>query len=73
MKEPRFTTVIDASGPNGYLMTILGAATVLMKQLNVDPLDIYTMRERVMDAKSYAEALAVIREWFPVDTGDGHA
>lgn len=72
MSEPRFTTVIDASGPNGNIMMIQGAARVLMKQLEVDPLDILDMSTRVMSAKSYAAALAVIREWFTVDTGENH-
>lgn len=69
---PRFSTVINATGPNGNIMAILGIARVRMKQLEVPPEDIMDMTARVMDAKTYADALAVVREWFRVDTGDHH-
>lgn len=70
---PRFSTVINATGSNGNINNILGIARVHMKQLEVPPEDIMDMTTRVMDAKTYAEALAVVLEWFNVDRGDRNA
>lgn len=67
---PRFSTIINATGPNGNINAILGIARVHMKQLEVAPEEIMDMTTRVMDAKTYPEALAVVREWFNVDRGD---
>lgn len=66
---PRFSTVINATGPNARMPFIHDAAVVLMKQANVDPAEIMDMSARVDAAKTYADALAVAREWFTVDTG----
>jgi hypothetical protein len=66
----RFTTVIRATGPDGNVFAVLGAATRLMRKLSVDPNEVDALRAKVLDAKSYDEAIAAVREWFPVDTGE---
>lgn len=68
---PRLPTIIDATGPNGNIMVIVGIARVHMRQLEVAPEEIEAMTARVDSAKTYADALAIVREWFVVDVGDG--
>lgn len=65
---PKFTTVINATGPNGNIFAVLGNATVLMKELRISPFEIQSLREKVFGSKSYEEALDHIREYFPVKT-----
>lgn len=64
----KFTTAIDARGPNGNIFYVMGACENLMKQLKVPQNEIADMHNRVMDAEGYDRALAVIEEWFPVKT-----
>lgn len=66
----RFTTIIPATGPGGNIFEVVGKARVLMRQLGVPSAEINALTERVCNTHSYADALAVVREWFPVDTGD---
>jgi hypothetical protein len=67
---PRFSAIINATGPNARMPFIHDTAVVLMKQANVDPAEIMDMSLRVDNAKTYDAALAVVREWFNVDRGD---
>lgn len=67
----KFDTVIDAHGPNGNTMFILAATVGLMKSFAVAPDEISALRDKVFNSKSRADALAAIREWFPVETDDG--
>jgi hypothetical protein len=66
----KFTTVIPAMGPDGNVFVVLANAVSLMRRLNVDPNEVHALRQTVLDAKSYDEAIAAVREWFPVDTGE---
>lgn len=66
----RFTTTIPATGPAGNVFAIIGTACALMRQLRVPNDEIAAFSERAMATESYADALAVVREWFPVDTGE---
>lgn len=71
MKSSRYSTRIDATGPNGNVFAIIGAAVQLMRQLpGMEPSEIDYFRKKVMAAKSYKEAVALVREWFPVDLDD---
>ena len=66
--KPRFSTRIDATNSGGHMFVIMSTARLMMRQLNVSNENIDKMTTRVLLSKSYAEALAVVREWFPVDT-----
>lgn len=68
---PKFTTVIPASGPDGNIFAVLGNACRLLRQLNIANAEITALTERVTSSSSYAEALAHIRVYFPVDPGEG--
>lgn len=70
MTESRFTTIIPATGSGGNVFEIIGKARVLMRQLGVSSGEINKFTERACSTESHADALAVVREWFPVDTGD---
>ena len=67
MNESLFTTRINGTGPGGNLFEIVGKARVLMRQLDITRADIDAFSKRVMAAGTYADAIAVVREWFPVD------
>lgn len=69
----KFKTTIDATGSNGNIFAVLGAARIMMRQLDVPKEDLTALGAKVMAASSYKEAIDAIREWFPVDTGDGGA
>jgi hypothetical protein len=72
-RGPIFTTVILATGSDGNIFAVLATARRLMGEIGVDGEMIAAMTERVMRAGSYDHALAVIREWFPIDTGGAEA
>ena len=65
-----FQTRIDGRGPNGNIFAIVGAAVSLMRQLEWDQSRTAGFRKTVLAAKSYKEAVALVREWFPVDLDD---
>lgn len=67
MTTPRFATRIDAHGPAGNTLAVLGVATSYMRQLGVDPSEIKRLRMAVMTADSREAALNSIRAWFPID------
>ncbi len=67
---PRFTTVISATGPQGNIFAILGTACQFMRELDIPGEERKDFAQKVISAKSYAEAVEAVREWFPVDTGD---
>lgn len=64
----KYTTRIPAHGNAGNIYSIIGAARELMRQLNEPQREIEGLTFRVQHATTYAEALAAVREWFPVDT-----
>lgn len=66
----KFSTPILAHGPHGNTLMILGAATSMMREIGVSRDEISALQAKVMDAGSRAEAIAAIREWFPVETDD---
>lgn len=66
----KFSTTIPAHGSNGNTLAILGAATSMMRQIRVSSDDIAALQLKVMNSGSRAEAIAAIREWFPVETDD---
>lgn len=70
MSEPFFTTRINATGPSGNVFAVIAQARRYLRDLGVASDKIEDMDRRARAAGSYAEALAVVREWFPVDTGD---
>ena len=52
----------NSSGPTGNIFAILGTVSAVMKkQRRITEYN--TMRDRVFEAKSYEEALAIIREY----------
>ena len=65
---PHFSTVIRAYGPGANLMEIIGKARSMMRQLGIPARLRDEMSTRAMSAGSYKDALAVVREWFPVET-----
>lgn len=65
-----FSTRIDATGPRGNIFSILGAACQLMEQIGVAPHKITKLRADVAGSNHYSEAVAHVREWFPVDLED---
>jgi len=68
--SPAFTTVIRATGPGANVLAILGAATSMLRQLDVPRDRIDKLRADVMNAGSYRAAVEAIERWFPVDRGD---
>ncbi len=66
----KFKTRIDATGPNGNVFVVISAARNLMIQIGLPKSEIDDVSSRATKAKSYNEALSVIREYFPVDTED---
>jgi hypothetical protein len=64
---PRFTTPIQAYGTSGNVFAIMGTACRLMRELGVAQPEILAFTNNVMRARSYPEAIDVVREWFPVD------
>lgn len=67
---PRFETAIPTHGPHGNVFAILGNATSLMRQLDVPKEDIAALRDQVTNAKSYDDACAAVREWFPLENNE---
>ena len=67
---PRFTTPIPAYGPSGNVFAVMATACRLMRELDVTQPEILAFTNKVMRARSYPEALDVVREWFPVDLED---
>ena len=70
MSDARFTTRIPAHGSGGNIFEISGKARVLARQTGLPTREIDEFSKRVMATRSYADALAVVREWFPVDTDE---
>lgn len=66
----RFTTVIPTDGPAGNIFLIAGTAGRLMRRLNVPSDEITAFYKRISGSKSYAEACAVVEEYFPLDRDD---
>lgn len=64
---PRFTTHIPATGPAANIFAIMGTACRRMREFDVPQAEIADFCRKVMDAKSYAAAVDVVRAWFPVD------
>jgi len=67
---PRFTTPIPAHGSSGNIFAIVATACQFMRELDIAQPEINAFTARVMNAKSYSEAVDVVREWFPVDLED---
>ena len=65
--SPVFTTVIRADGPNGNVFAILGAATSMLRQLDVPRDRIDKLVADVKAAGDYDAAVAAVERWFPVD------
>lgn len=68
--RPVFTTVIRATGSDGNIFAILGAATGMLRQLAVPRDRIERLRADVTKAASYDEAVALVEAWFPVERGN---
>lgn len=68
MDEPRWTSRIDATGSGGNVFAVIGTARRYMREIGLPRAEIDDMTSRAQNAGSYDEALAVVREWFPVDT-----
>ena len=66
----KFETRIDAVGPNGNIFKVIGVARMLMRDIGMPRGEIDDVTARATKAQSYGDALAVIREYFPVDTDD---
>lgn len=66
----KFTTRIPAYGSQGNIFAVLGHATNLMKQLEINPKEIEKLRNDVMSSENYEQALEYVREWFPVDSDE---
>jgi hypothetical protein len=67
--KSRFSTRIEASGPNGNILVVLGTATRMMRELKCGRDEIDGLRSKVMASHSYAAAIEEIRKWFPVRIG----
>lgn len=63
---PVFKTEIDATGSGGNIYAILGAATRLLRQIEVPADRIEKLQEDVRSAVSYDQAVAFVEYWFPV-------
>lgn len=70
MAESRWTSRIDATGSGGNIFAVIGTARRFMREIRLPQGEIDDMTARAQGAGSYDEALAVVREWFPVDTDD---
>ena len=70
IQTSKFTTTIDGTGSNGNIFFIVGTARRLMRHIGVKERDIDDMTLRVTASDSYDDALAIVREWFPVITDD---
>lgn len=68
--EPRYTTPINGRGPDGNVFVITSTARIRLKRLGHPREEIEAFTARVMDSKSYRDALSIIREFFPVDIDD---
>lgn len=68
--KPKFSTVIEARRAGGNIFEIVGKARVLMRQLDIPRREIEEFSQRVRRQPSYQDALAVVREWFPVLTDE---
>ena len=66
--KSQYTTRISTDGPAGNIFVVLSTATARLKQLRHKRTEIEAFAKRVMSTKSYADALNVIREYFPVDS-----
>lgn len=62
----RFTTVIPTQGSSGNIYMMVANAVSLMKQLHCTRAEVDELRLNVINARSYEEACAFIREWFPL-------
>src|ERR1051326_4029050 len=67
--RPIFTTVIDATGPRGNIVSIMSAAMSLLRQLGIPYDRIQELSNRVTEAQSYEDAVALVEKWFKVDRG----
>ena len=63
----RFGSRIDATGPGGNIFAILGTARRYMREIGIDQSEIEELGKAVCNADSYRDAVALVREWFPVD------
>jgi hypothetical protein len=68
--SPVFTSVIDATGPNGNIFHIVGIASRLLREIGIPDDRIVALREGVTIAKSYDEAIALVERWFRVERED---
>ena len=66
---PMFETPIPAYGPDGNIFAMLGRASTMLRQLGRD-IDAALLEHDVMASESYAQACALIEEWFPLDRGE---
>lgn len=63
----RFTTPISTNGPNGNIFAMTATAGRFMRKLGMPPEEIDAFYKKVTHSGSYAEACAVIEEYFPID------
>jgi hypothetical protein len=63
----KFHSKIYAIRLDWNIFAVLSRARYLMRRLDVPKADIDALSLKVMDAKSYKEAIAAIREWFQVE------
>lgn len=64
----RYTTTINATGPDANVYAVAAICRLYMRHIGHKPDEVEALTERVMQAQSREDALAVIREWFPVVT-----
>lgn len=64
---PKYTTPIPTDGPNGNTFFVLREACGMLRQLGHAEGEIQYLRDRVLGAHSYKEAMDAIRYWFPLD------
>lgn len=64
---PVFESRIDATGSGGNIFAVLGAASRMLREIDVPRDRIDALRDNVMSAANYDQAIAMIEYWFPVD------
>lgn len=67
---PVFDTKIPTVGSDGNILVVLGNATRMLRQLDIPRARIDKLREDVMGAANYDQAIAMIEHWFPVERGE---
>lgn len=63
----RFTTPISTNGPDGNIFAMTAAAGRFMRKLGISNEEIKEFYVKVRNSNSYAEACAVIEEYFPIE------